>query len=51
MVYRLDDAWGQKGLTKTERRTISELIADLAGDLVEACDDAQLKDLTNGRAT
>ena len=47
MVYRLDDAWGQKGLTKTERRTISELIADLAGDLVEACDDAQLKVIYN----
>jgi uncharacterized protein (DUF697 family) len=47
MVYRLDDAWGQKGLTKTERRTISELIAELAGDVVEASDDAQLKVIYN----
>src|SRR5690348_15454575 len=39
MVYRLDDACDQKGLTKAERRTISELIAGLAGDLIEECDD------------
>jgi hypothetical protein len=43
MVYRLDNAWDQKGVTKTERRTISVLIAGLAGDLIEECDDAQLK--------
>jgi hypothetical protein len=47
MVYRLDGAFDQKGLTKTERRTISELIAQLAGDLIEECDDGQLKVIYN----
>ncbi|MEX3816413.1 molecular chaperone DnaJ [Paraburkholderia sp. BR13439] len=47
LVYRLDDVWNQKGLTKTERRTVSTLISNLAGDLVEACNDAQLKVIYN----
>ena len=47
MVYRLDGAFDQKGLTKAERRTISELIAGLAGDLIEESDDAQLKVIYN----
>jgi hypothetical protein len=47
MVYRLDGAFDQKGLTKTERRTISELIAEFAGDLIEESDDAQLKVIYN----
>jgi hypothetical protein len=47
MVYRLDDAWDHKGLTKAERRTVSELIAGLAGDLIEECDDTQLKVIYN----
>lgn len=47
MVYLLDGAWDQKGLTKTERETISGLIAELAGHLVDACDDAQLKVIYN----
>ena len=47
MVYRLDGAFDQKGLTKAERRTISELIAGLAGDLIEESEDAQLKVIYN----
>jgi Skp family chaperone for outer membrane proteins len=47
MVYRLDQAWGQKGLTKAERCTLSELIADLSGNLVEECDDPQFKAIYN----
>jgi hypothetical protein len=47
IVYRLDGAFDQKGLTKAERRTISELIAGLAGDLIEESDDAQLKVIYN----
>ncbi|SAL87820.1 molecular chaperone DnaJ [Caballeronia arvi] len=47
MVYRLDRAFEQKGLTKAERRTISELIAGLAGDLIEESEDAQLKVIYN----
>jgi hypothetical protein len=47
LVYRLDVAGEQKGMTKAERRTISELIAGLAGELIEGCDDAQLKVIYN----
>ncbi len=47
MVHRLDDAWDQKGLTKTERRMISELIVDLAGDLIDDNGDARLKGIYN----
>ncbi len=47
MVYRLDAVWDQKGLTKTERRTVSELIAELAFGLIDACEDAQLKAIYN----
>jgi flagellar biosynthesis GTPase FlhF len=47
MVYRLDDAGDQNGLTKAEQRMISELIAGLAGDLIEESDDAQLKAVYN----
>jgi hypothetical protein len=47
MVYRLDDASAWKGLSKAEQRTISELIAGLAGDLIEESGDAQLKAIYN----
>ncbi|WMY10950.1 J domain-containing protein [Paraburkholderia phenoliruptrix] len=47
MVHRLDSAWEQKGLTKTERRTISQLITGLAGDLIDESEDAQLKVIFN----
>src|ERR1700687_1493348 len=47
MVHRLEQACDQKGLTKSERRTITELITGLAGDLIEEQDDAQLKAIYN----
>ncbi|QCX51705.1 J domain-containing protein [Ralstonia pseudosolanacearum] len=47
MACRLDEAWDQKGLTKTERRMISELIVDLAGALIDGNGDAQLKTIYN----
>jgi hypothetical protein len=47
MIYRLDAVWDQKGLTKTERRTVSELIAGLAGDLLPASGNEPLKAIYN----
>ncbi|KVO43837.1 J domain-containing protein [Burkholderia ubonensis] len=47
MAFRLDEASGRKGLTKAEQRTLSSLIASLAGDLLDANDDAQLKAIYN----
>jgi hypothetical protein len=47
MVHRLESAWGQKGLTKVERRTISQVITGLAADLIDESEDAQLKLLYN----
>lgn len=47
MVHRLEQAYDQKGLTKSERHTISELITALAGPLIEGQDDAQLKTIYN----
>jgi hypothetical protein len=47
MVYRLEQACSQKGLTKSERSTISQLIVDLAHDLIEERDDAELKAIYN----
>lgn len=47
MVHRLDQVCDQKGLTKTERRVVSDLIAELAGNLAAQRDDAQLKALYN----
>jgi hypothetical protein len=47
MVHLLEQAYDEKGLTKSERRTISELIAGLAGELIEEQDDAQLKAIYN----
>ncbi|MDR6450170.1 hypothetical protein J2794_006310 [Paraburkholderia terricola] len=46
LVHRLDQAYGQKGLTKSERRT-SDLISDLAGELVAQSDDLELKTIYN----
>ncbi|CCF97090.1 J domain-containing protein [Ralstonia solanacearum] len=50
LAYRLDEACSQKGLTKTERHMVSELITDLAGDLIGACGDAQLKAIYNNHS-
>ncbi|RQQ15108.1 molecular chaperone DnaJ [Burkholderia stagnalis] len=47
MTFRLDEASERKGLTKAEQRTISTLIANLAGDLLDANADAQLKAIYN----
>ncbi|MDP2827719.1 MAG: molecular chaperone DnaJ [Sulfuricellaceae bacterium] len=47
LVRKLDHAIGQKGLTKTERRMIRDLITELAGGLVGQRDDAELKAIYN----
>jgi hypothetical protein len=47
LVHRLDQAYAQKELTKSERRTIAELISDLAGELVAQSDDPELKSIYN----
>ncbi|KVN28439.1 molecular chaperone DnaJ [Burkholderia pyrrocinia] len=47
MAFRLDEASSRKGLTKAEQRTISTLIASLAGDLLDGNDDARLKAIYN----
>lgn len=50
MVYRLDEVCDQKGLTKAERRTVLELLVDLAGALIGDSGDAQLKAIYNRRS-
>lgn len=47
MLHRLDDAFLQKGLSKAEQRTLSGLIADMARNLLDVSDDAQLKVIYN----
>ena len=48
MVHCLDESYKNKrGLTKTECRLIANLIADLAGDLVAARNDAEMKAIYN----
>jgi hypothetical protein len=47
LVHRLDQACDQKGLTKAERRTASDLVAEMASDLAAQRDDAELKALYN----
>lgn len=47
LLHRLDDAFLQKGLSKAEQRTLSGLIADMARDLLDFSDDAQLKVIYN----
>ena len=43
LLNLLDDAFLQKGLSKAEQRTLSELIAGMARDLLDVSDDAQVK--------
>ncbi|WP_322025865.1 J domain-containing protein [Burkholderia sp. BCC1977] len=43
LIHLLDDAFLQKGLSKAEQRTLSDLIADMARDLLNVSDDAALK--------
>jgi hypothetical protein len=47
MVHCLDRACDQKGLTKTERRMIADLITELAGEIAAERDDAALKAVYN----
>jgi len=47
LVHALDRACQQKGLSSTERRTIRDLICDMAGGLAAARGDAALKDIYN----
>ncbi len=47
LVHCLDRASSLKGLTKNERRQLAELITELAGELVDARDDAELKAIYN----
>lgn len=50
LLNLLDDAFLQKGLSKAEHRTLSGLIADMARDLLDVSDDAQLKVIYNRHA-
>ncbi|MBR8398852.1 molecular chaperone DnaJ [Burkholderia cenocepacia] len=47
LLNLLDDAFLQKGLSKAEQRTLSGLIADMARNLLDFNDDAQLKVIYN----
>ncbi|EDT44042.1 J domain-containing protein [Burkholderia ambifaria] len=47
LIHLLDDAFLQKGLSKAEQRTLSDLIADMARDLMQVSDDATLKVIYN----
>jgi len=47
LVYRLDVAYAEKGLTKTERRTIADVISSLAGELAKQTGDPELKSMYN----
>ncbi|KWH11072.1 molecular chaperone DnaJ [Burkholderia territorii] len=43
LIHLLDDTFLRKGLSKTEQRTLSDLIADMARDVLHVSDDAALK--------
>ncbi|MET3822046.1 hypothetical protein ACVK00_000946 [Burkholderia sp. PvR073] len=47
LIHLLDDAFLQKGLSKAEQRTLSDLIADMVRDLMQVSDDATLKIIYN----
>ncbi|WP_175753127.1 J domain-containing protein [Burkholderia ambifaria] len=47
LLHLLDDAFLQKGLSKAEQRTLSDLIADMARDLMQVSDDAALTVIYN----
>jgi hypothetical protein len=44
-VKRLDWAYAQKGLSKTERRFLRDLLSELTGELANETDDAEMKAL------
>ena len=43
LIKRLDSFYGEKGLSKTDRLRISDLILDLADELLERGDDAEIE--------
>ncbi|MCA8022448.1 molecular chaperone DnaJ [Burkholderia metallica] len=43
LLNQLDDAFLQKGLSKAEQHTLSAMIVNMARDLLDVSDDAQLK--------
>jgi hypothetical protein len=47
LIYRLDKAYAENGLSKTERRTIADVISSLAGALAMQTGDPELKSLYN----
>ncbi len=47
LIHLLDDAFLRKGLSKAEQRTLSDLIADMARDLLNVSDDAVLMIIYN----
>ena len=47
LVHSLDRAATQKGMTRTERSTLGEVIVDLAGQLLKVRDEAELKVIYN----
>ncbi|MCR4469603.1 molecular chaperone DnaJ [Burkholderia sp. SCN-KJ] len=47
LLHLLDDAFLQKGLSKAEQRMLSDLITDMARDLLNVSDDAALKVIYN----
>ncbi|RQR90866.1 MULTISPECIES: molecular chaperone DnaJ [unclassified Burkholderia] len=47
LIHLLDDAFLQKGLSKAEQRMLSDLIADMARDLLNVSDDAALRVIYN----
>ncbi|HEF5873152.1 TPA: molecular chaperone DnaJ [Burkholderia cenocepacia] len=51
LIHLLDDAFLRKGLSKAEQRTLSDLIADMARDLLDVSDDAALKIIYNRHCT
>lgn len=47
LVHRLDQAVEQKDFTRSEKRMLRELIAELAGEILTGRDDAELKAIYN----
>ncbi|GAB2871944.1 J domain-containing protein [Paraburkholderia jirisanensis] len=47
LVHRMDHAYDEKGLSKSDRSTMAELISELAGALLARTDDPDLKAICN----
>lgn len=47
LVHSLDRLSGEKGFSKSERRMLGEVIAELAGQLLDERDDAEMKAIYN----